>query len=59
MRVHYFDEKFALKKMNDNFYKLVDFCGFEKFNKQIDEILYKFDNEFFEVEILDKMMKVI
>ena len=49
-----FDEKFALKKMNDNVYKLVDFCGFEKFNKQIDEILYKFDNEFFEVEMLDK-----
>ena len=49
-----FDEKFALKKMNDNVYKLVDFCGFEKFNKQIDEILYKFDNDFFQVEMLDK-----
>ena len=49
-----FDEKFALKKMNDNVYKLVDFCRFEKFNKQIDEVLYKFYNESFMVEMLDK-----
>ena len=42
-----FDEKFALKKINDNIYRLVDFCRFEKFNKQIDEVLYKFYNDFF------------
>ena len=42
-----FDEKFALKKINDNVYRLVDFCRFEKFNKQIDEVLYKFYNDFF------------
>ena len=49
-----FDEKFALKKINDNVYRLVDFCRFEKFNKQIDEVLYKFYNDFFQVEMLDK-----
>ena len=49
-----FDEKFALKKIKDNIYRLVDFCGFEKFNKQIDEVLYKFYNDFFQVEMLDK-----
>ena len=49
-----FDEKFALRKVSNNIYKLVEFCRIEKFSKQIDEVLYKFHDDLFEVEMLDK-----
>ena len=49
-----FDEKFALKKVDNNIYKLVDFCRLEKLTKQFDEVLYKFYNTLFVVEMLDK-----
>ena len=49
-----FDEKFALKKMNDNVYRLIDFCTVEKLSKQIDEVLYNFYKDSFDVEMRDK-----
>lgn len=49
-----FDEKFALKKMCSNFYKIVDFCRLEEFSKQIDKIFDAFYYDFFEIEMLDK-----
>ena len=49
-----FDEKFALKKMCNNLYKIVDFCRLEEFSKQIDKIFDAFYYDFFEIEILDK-----
>ena len=49
-----FDEKFALRKLSDNIYKLVEFCRIEKFSKQIDKVSYKFHDDLFEVEMLDK-----
>lgn len=49
-----FDEKFALKRMCNNLYKIVDFCRLEEFSKQIDKIFDVFYYDFFEIEILDK-----
>ena len=49
-----FDEKFALKKMSDKTYKLVDFCRLEELSEQIDKIAEVFDNDLFEAEMLDK-----
>ena len=49
-----FDEKFALRKVSNNVYKLVDFCRLEKFSKQIDKVSYNFHDDLFEVEMLDK-----
>lgn len=49
-----FDEKFALKKMSGNIYKLVNFCRLEEFNEQIDKISEVYDYDFFEIEMLDK-----
>ncbi len=49
-----FDEKFALKKMNDNVYRLIDFCTVEKLSKQIDEVLYNFYQDSFDVEMRDE-----
>lgn len=49
-----FDEKFALKKMCNNLYKLIDFCRLEEFSDQIDKIFDTFYYDFFEIEMLDK-----
>lgn len=49
-----FDEKFALKRMCNNLYKIVDFCRLEEFSKQIDKIFDAFYYDFFEIEMLDK-----
>ena len=49
-----FDEKFLLKKMCDNIYKLIDFCRLEKFSEQINKVAEVFYNDLFEIEMLDK-----
>ena len=49
-----FDEKFVLKKMCGNLYKLLDFCRLEEFTEQIDKIFDSFYYNFFEIEMLDK-----
>lgn len=49
-----FDEKFALKKICNNLYKIVDFCRLEEFSTQIDKIFDTFYYDFFEIEVLDK-----
>lgn len=52
-----FDEKFLLKKMCDNIYKLIEFCRLEELSEQIDKIAKVFYNDLFEIEMLDKNNK--
>ena len=49
-----FDEKFVLKRMSGNIYKLINFCRLEEFSEQIDKISEVYDYDFFEIEMLDK-----
>ena len=49
-----FDEKFVLKRMSGNIYKLINFCRLEEFSEQIDKISEVYDYDFFKIEMLDK-----
>lgn len=53
-----FDEKFVLKRMYSNTYKLIDFCRLEEFSEQIDKIAEMFNDDLFKIEMLDKSDKI-
>ncbi len=48
-----FDEKFLLKRMHNQTYKLLEFCRLEEFSKHIDKITKMFCGDLFKIEILD------
>lgn len=53
-----FDEKFVLKRMCSNTYKLLNFCRLEEFSEEIDKIAEIFYDDLFKIEMLDKNDKI-